>query len=96
MKLDLNTAWIKTRTVTMDGNKMHVPTASNAYDVVISAPSGKTVKCFETQSTYVEDGVTYGTGYEASHQLFPAYKDGFYLQGTAGDVVQLVFICGRK
>ena len=88
--------YTRTRNITMDGTKQLVKKPTGAYDVVISAPSGKVVKYFEEENTYDEDSITYGTGYEASHQLQPVDAGGFYLQGTTGDVIQLVFICGRK
>lgn len=85
-----------TRTVTLTGTptKDTIVPPKTATEVTISCSTEVTY--FEESATYVEDGITYGAGYPSNHQSQPIGPGAFYLTGTAGATVYLLFSCGRK
>lgn len=58
----------------------------------ISLKSNVEINFAESESTYVKDGVTYGTGYPGTNMSFPVWGlSKVYVFGPAGTVVSILF-----
>lgn len=92
---DLNNEVGVTRTIAMTGSRIFVKPPKRAYEVIISAPDGYEAVWYESSASYVEDGITYGTGYSAQHQVQSVTDKGFWISGTNLINMQLEFVRGE-
>ena len=87
---------VLTRNVTMTGSDVSIAVPKGANVINIKCASEVTFKENES-GTYVEDGVTYGTGYSGVNMDFPVDDSKkFLLNGASGAVVTLLFSSTRE
>lgn len=87
---------VLTRYVTMTGSDIAIAVPKGANVVNIKCTSEVAFKENES-GTYIEDGVTYGTGYSGTNMDFPVDDSKkFLLNGTNGAVVTLLFSSIRE
>lgn len=87
---------VLTRSITMTGQDIAVDVPKGTNIVNIRCESNVVFKENEVGS-YVENGITYGTGYTGTNMDFPVDDSKkFLLNGTNGSVVTLLFSSIRE
>ena len=82
-----------TREIALSGSRVAVVPPKGCNNVSIRCSSEITF--YESITSYVEDGITYGTGYPGTLMVFPIVQNKvFYLNGTG--TVYLLFTGTRE
>ena len=79
-----------TRQVTLaNTNRLEITVPLGAYEAIVS--SNTAVNVSEASATYVENGLTYGTGVSGTLVTVPCESQSFWISGTANQVVDIMF-----
>ena len=79
-----------TRQITLaNTDKLEIVVPRGCYEAILKSSSSFNV--FESNDTYTENGITYGTGISGTLITIPCESNSFYISGTTSQVIDIMF-----